>query len=204
MERKTQSGYLLLADISGYTSFVAKTEIEHAHIALSILLEALVEKLSDCLTISKLEGDAVFCYCETDQLPKDKSLLELVDHTYAAFRDRAKSLYAHATCDCKACKAIPTLDLKFIVHYGDFIVQQVAGIKDLLGTDVNLIHRLAKNHVSESTGWQGYALFTQPGLEQLQMDKSIFVQQTEAYEHLGAVETYVMDMHVRYARLKAS
>jgi len=41
MERKTQTGYLVLADISGYTSFVAQTEIEHAHIALSILLEAM-------------------------------------------------------------------------------------------------------------------------------------------------------------------
>ena len=62
MERKTQTGYLVLADISGYTSFVAKTEIEHADIALSMLLETIVEKLSACLIISKLEGDAVFCY----------------------------------------------------------------------------------------------------------------------------------------------
>src|SRR5690349_4722879 len=150
MERKTQTGYLVLADISGYTSFVAKTEIEHADMALSFLLEAIIEKLSSCLTISKLEGDAVFCYCEVDKLPADKSLLEMIDQTYRAFRDKATSLYTHATCDCKACKAIPTLDLKFIVHYGDFVIQQIAGIKDLLGTDVNLIHRLLKNHVAES------------------------------------------------------
>ena len=39
-----------------------------------------------------------------------------------------------------------------MVHHGDYIIQQVAGIKDLLGTDVNLIHRLAKNRVAESTG----------------------------------------------------
>jgi len=39
MERKTQTGYLVLADISGYTSFVAKTEIEHADFALSVLLD---------------------------------------------------------------------------------------------------------------------------------------------------------------------
>jgi len=203
MERKTQTGYLLLADISGYTSFVARTEIEHAHIALSFLLETIVEKLSACLTISKLEGDAVFCYCEADSLPEGKSLLELIDHTYLAFRDKAQDLWAHATCDCKACKAIPTLDLKFMVHHGDFIIQQVAGIKDLLGTDVNLIHRLTKNHVTESTGWQGYALFTQQGLERAQADKTAFVQQTESYEHLGAVETYVMDMHVRYDEMKS-
>jgi len=204
MERKTQTGYLLLADISGYTSFVAQTEIEHAHIALSYLLETIVETLSACLTISKLEGDAVFCYCKADKLPEGKSLLDLIDHTYLAFRDKAQDLWVHATCGCKACKAIPTLDLKFMVHHGDFIVQQVAGIKDLLGTDVNLIHRLAKNHVAESTGWKGYALFTDQGLERMQTDKKTFIQQTESYEHLGDVETYVMDMHVRYEEMKAS
>jgi len=204
MERKTQTGYLVLADISGYTSFVAKTEIEHADIALSYLLETIVEKLSNLLTISKLEGDAVFAYIEESQLPEARSLLEMIDQTYLAFRDKAGSLYAHATCDCKACKAIPTLDLKFMVHHGDYVIQQIAGIKDLLGTDVNLIHRLSKNHVTESTGWQGYALFTYQGLERMQTDKAAFVQQTETYEHLGNVETYVMDMHIRYKGMKAS
>jgi hypothetical protein len=62
MERRTQTGYLLLADISGYTSFVAKTEIEHAEKAISILLEAVIEKLAGMFTIAKLEGDAVFAY----------------------------------------------------------------------------------------------------------------------------------------------
>ena len=203
MERKTQTGYLVLADISGYTSFVAHTEIEHADIALSFLLEAIVEKLSGLLTISKLEGDAVFAYVEESKLPEGKSLLELIDSTYLAFRDQSEDLYSKATCQCRACRAIPTLDLKFMVHHGDFIVQQVAGIKDLLGTDVNLVHRLAKNHVAESTGWKGYALFTDRGLEHMQTDKTSFVLQTESYEHLGDVETYVMDMHVRYQEMKA-
>ena len=204
MERKTQTGYLVLADISGYTSFVATTEIEHADLALSIFLEAIVEKLSSLLTISKLEGDAVFAYVEESKLPEGKSLLELIDHTYLAFRDKAEVLYRQATCACKACLAIPTLDLKFMVHHGDFIIQQVAGTKDLMGTDVNLIHRLSKNHVSESTGWKGYALFTNQGLERMQTDKASFVQQTESYEHLGEVETYIMDLHVRYDEMKAS
>lgn len=204
MERKTQTGYLMLADISGYTSFVAQTEIEHADIALSFLLEAIVEKLGLILTISKLEGDAVFAYVEESKLPDGKSLLELIDHTYLAFRDQAQTLYNKATCPCRACQSIPTLDLKFMVHHGDFIIQQVAGIKDLLGTDVNLIHRLAKNHVAESTGWKGYALFTNQGLEHMQTDKKTFIQQTESYEHLGDVETFVMDMHVRYKEMKAS
>jgi hypothetical protein len=204
MERKTQTGYLVLADISGYTSFVAQTEIEHADMALSFLLETIIEKLSSLLTISKLEGDAVFAYVEESKLEEAKSLLELIDQTYMAFRDKALTLYKGATCPCRACQALPTLDLKFMVHHGQFILQQVAGIRDLLGTDVNLLHRLSKNHVSEATGWKGYALFTNQGLERMQADKASFVQQTESYEHLGEVETYVRDMHVRYAEMKGS
>ena len=204
MERKTQTGYLVLADISGYTSFVAKTEIEHADMALSFLLETIVEKISSSLTICQLEGDAVFAYIEESKLGEAKSLLELIDETYLAVREKALALYSQATCPCRACSALPTLDLKFMVHHGDFIIQQVAGIRDLMGTDVNLIHRLLKNHVAESTGWKGYALFTNQGLESMQTDKASFVQQAESYEHLGDVETYVMDLHVRYEEMKAS
>ena len=203
MERRIQTGYLVLADISGYTSFVATTEIEHADLALSILLEAIVEKLSGLLTISKLEGDAVFAYVEQGKLLEGKSLLELIDHTYLAFRDKADVLFRGATCACKACLAIPTLDLKFMLHHGDFIIQQVAGIRDLMGTDVNLIHRLTKNHVSESTGWKGYALFTDQVLDRMQFSRNDLFKRCETYEHLGDVDIYCMDMHVRYEALKA-
>ena len=204
MERKTQTGYLVLADISGYTSFVAQTEIEHADLALAFLLEVMVEKLSRLLTIGQLEGDAVFAYIEESKIPEGKSLLGLIDQTYLAFRDKALALYSQATCPCRACRALPTLDLKFMVHHGDFVIQQVAGSRHLLGTDVNLIHRLSKNHVSESTGWKGYALFTDPALEQMQFRSDKFFKRCESYEHLGDINIYCMDMHVRYEKLKAS
>lgn len=202
MERKTQTGYLVLADISGYTSFIARTEIEHAEKAISILLETIIEKLDDMLTIVKLEGDAVFAYISDEQMSDCNVMLGLLNNTYNIFRNSARDLHAQATCPCKACQAIPTLDLKFIVHHGEYIIQQIAGIKDLLGNDVTLIHRLAKNHVSESMGWKGYVLFTGNCLERMQADKKPFIQQVETYEHLGDVETYVMDMHRRYEDLK--
>jgi len=202
MERKTQTGYLVLADISGYTSFVAKTEIEHAEKAISILLEDIIEKLDEVLTIVKLEGDAVFAYVSEEQMSNCNVMLELLDSTYFNFRNSAKALHSQATCPCKACQAIPTLDLKFFVHHGEYVIQKVAGITDLMGNDVTLIHRLAKNHVSESMGWNGYVLFTGNCLENMQADKKPFIQQAETYEHLGNVETYVMDMHVRYEGMK--
>lgn len=202
MERKTQTGYLVLADISGYTSFVAQTEIEHAENVISPLLGTIIERMDDLLTIVKLEGDAVFAYVPEDQVSSCDAMLELLDNTYLIFRDSAQAMYEGATCPCRACRAIPMLDLKFFVHHGEYVVQQVAGITDLLGNDVTMIHRLAKNHVSESTGWKGYILFTGRCLEQMQADKKPFIQQAETYEHLGDVETYVMDMHVRYEGIK--
>ena len=204
MELKTQKGYLVLADISGYTFFLANTELEHANIALSYLLETIIEQMGSVLTISKLQGDAVCAFVEDSKLADGERMIQLIDQTYLAFREKAKSLHQGATCDCRACKAIPSLDLKFIVHHGDFIIQQVAGIQDLLGSDVNLAHRLLKNRVVETTGWQGYALFSQQGLESIHADKKGFVQQSETYEHLGVVETYVVDLHARYAAMKAS
>ena len=204
MERKTQTGYLVLADISGYTSYVAQTEIEHADMALSYLLETLVEQLSSLLIITQLEGDAVFAYIEESKLAEAESLVELIDQTYLAFREKALALYAGATCPCRACKALPTLDLKFMVHHGEFLIQNVAGVSHLLGTDVNLIHRLAKNRVTESTGWKGYALFTDPALERMQHSKDDFFKQSESYEHLGEVDVYCMDMHPRYHEMKDS
>ena len=202
MERKTQKGYLLLADISGYTSFIARTEIEHAENVISPLLETIIEKLGDMFTFVKLEGDAVFAYVPEDQVSSCSAMLELLDNTYLIFRDSARTMHEGATCPCKACKAIPSLDLKFFVHHGEYVIQKVAGTIDLLGNDVTLIHRLAKNHVTESTGWNGYVLFTGHCLEHMQEDKKPFIQQTETYEHLGDVETYIMNMRARYDEMK--
>lgn len=202
MERKTQKGYLLLADISGYTSFIARTEIEHAENVISPLLETIIEKFGDLLTFVKLEGDAVFAYVPEDRVSSCRALLELLDNTYLTFRDTATTMHEGATCPCKACRAIPTLDLKFFIHHGEYVIQKVAGTIDLLGNDVTLIHRLAKNHVTESTGWNGYVLFTGHCLERMQEDTKPFIQQTETYEHLGDVETYVMNMRARYDEMK--
>jgi hypothetical protein len=204
MDSNRQTGYLVLADISGYTGFQAKTELDHAQLAISYLLETIVEQLGSVLTIVELEGDAVFAYIEDSRRPNDATLLGLLDQTYHAFRDKSLSLHKDTTCKCRACEALPMLDLKFMVHHGEFIVQQLAGRQSLFGTDITLVHRLMKNKVSESTGWSGYALFTRQGIENCKGDKSVFVQRWEAYEHLGEVEIYVANLDARYASKKAA
>ncbi len=58
MSSQTQHGYLVLADISGYTSYLAGVEFDHAHEILTDLLDTIVRSFKSLLTIAKLEGDA--------------------------------------------------------------------------------------------------------------------------------------------------
>lgn len=201
METKTQHGYLLLADISGYTSYVAGTELEHAHEILTELLAVIVKRFQQALTISKLEGDAVFAYVPEFKFTRGEALIELIEATYVAFRDTQVNMHHRTTCTCSACRAIPTLDLKFFAHHGDYIIQDIMGSKELVGSDVNLIHRLMKNHVSEATGWKAYTLFTQKGLEHVGISNDGMHPQVENYEHLGDVQTYSADLHERYKQI---
>ncbi len=198
MASPTQHGYLVLADISGYTAYLAGVELDHAHEILSDLLEAIVGRFKALLTISKLEGDAVFAYAPEFKIPRGETLLELLESTYITFRDQVEAVRRRTTCQCNACRAIPTLDLKFFAHHGDYILQDVAGVKELVGSDVNLAHRLMKNHIAETTGWRAYVLFTEQALEHLQVWPEGMHEQTENYEHLGDVKTRSLNLHARY------
>src|SRR5512147_1623818 len=202
MDTSTQHGYLLLADISGYTSFVAGTELDHSHEILSDLLETICAEIEKLLTIHKLEGDAVFAYAPEAIISRGETILELIESTYLAFRDRQTIIKRSTTCTCRACQNIPSLDLKFIVHHGDYIIQQVRDIREMVGSDVNLIHRLSKNHVTDATGWRAYLMITEPCLAHLDVRLEGAHEQMEVYEHLGETKTINIDLHERYRELK--
>ncbi len=198
MDGKTQHGYLVIADISGFTSYLAKVELEHAHEILTDLLETIVKEFKTLLTVSKLEGDAVFAYVPESNILSGESILELIENTYISFRRQRETSRRNTTCTCKACMSIPTLDLKFFIHHGDFILQEVSGIRELVGSDVNLIHRLMKNHITENTGWNAYLLFTKRAIQGLELKVEEIHEQVESYEHLGEIKIFCIDLHARY------
>jgi hypothetical protein len=201
METKTQHGYLILADISGYSSFVAKSELEHAHDILSELLELTLRHITAIFTLSKLEGDAIFAYAPEEKLKRGETLLELIESTYAAFKDQQEAIRRRTTCQCNACRNIPSLDLKFIAHYGDYIFQSIGGYREMVGTDVNLIHRLLKNHVADVSGWNGYALFTDQALSHVGLKPDGLQEMSETYD-IGEVKIFVTNLKDRYQALR--
>jgi uncharacterized protein DUF2652 len=201
MNNETQHGYLIVADISGYTSYLAGTELTHARDILTELLELILERFKPLLTIVQLEGDAVFAYLPETKILREETLLEMMESTYFAFRDRVEGIRRRTTCQCNACKAIPTLDLKFIMHFGEYLLQNISGITELVGSDVNLVRRLLKNHIADATGWKAYILFTDAGLTQLNVKLENLHEQVESYEHLGEVKTYSLNLRARYQEL---
>lgn len=194
---KTEQGYLLIADITGYTQYLSASELEHAHEVLQTLLELLIEHTRPPLIISRLAGDAVISYGLQENFLSGQTFLELIEDTYVAFRRTIERMVLNNTCQCNACANIGGLDLKFFVHYGAFTRQRLDQHDELLGADVIVLHRLLKNSVVENTGVRAYALYTHTAIEHFGIENALpgMIEHFEEYEHLGSIRTWVQDMH---------
>lgn len=199
-----QNGYLVLVDLSGYTPFMASSELDHAQGILSNLLDLLCSRLTPTLTLAEIEGDALFLYAPGDRLTRGETLLELIETTYVAFRDKMRTMQRAATCPCQACQVMCTLDLKFVAHCGEYVLQSQARGAKPVGSSVNLAHRLLKNRVTESTGWPAYALFTETALQGMGVRPEGVHTERTSYEHLGECVVTAIDLQRRYEELTAA
>lgn len=191
---KPSRGVLLIADITGYTIYLQESELEHAHGVLSDLISILVAGTRPPLSVSNLQGDAVFSY-GIETAVGGQTFVEIVESIYVAFRRAIDEMAMNSTCSCRACANLGTLDLKFIVHHGEFLVQTIGDKQELLGSDVILAHRLAKNTVTAATGIRAYALYTAAAVDALDMRHLTgdWVTHHEEYD-AGSVECWVADM----------
>jgi uncharacterized protein YndB with AHSA1/START domain len=203
MTREVENGYLVLADISGFDAYLADVELEHAQDVLKELLELIVDHLGPLLELSTVERDAVLTYTAGDRVTRGETILELIETTYVAFRDRLTSISRNNTCHCRACVAIPTLDLKFLVHYGEYTVEHNAGRgAELGGLEANLVReRLLKDQMSGDESWRAYLLFTEQSLEQLGFRPEGMRTGCASYPHLGEIKTAALDLRPRYKEL---
>src|SRR5262249_734765 len=115
MNNRTDHGYLVLADVSGFTAFVTTTELEHGSEIIGALLDEVIAHLSPPLEVQEIEGDAVFALAGADSKIR---LLEILDAAFVAFKARQRAMVDEETCPCGACQQIWRLDLKMVVHHG--------------------------------------------------------------------------------------
>jgi uncharacterized protein YndB with AHSA1/START domain len=189
----------LIADISGYTGYLADVELDHAQDILADLMGAVVTALRPGFRLAKLEGDAAFTFATLETID-GSMLLDTIERCYFGFRRRRRDVRQATSCPCNACSRIPDLDLKFVVHHGEAIVQKVAGRQELLGSDVIVVHRLLKNEVVDRLGMDAYALLSQACIDASDIDPAALGMRphTETYDRIGDVSAWAHDLERRW------
>lgn len=186
----SKQGFLVLADISGFTALVTATELEHGPAIIADLLEAVIRRISPPLEIEGIEGDAVFALGAHGTVVPPARLLDVLRAGFDGFRERQQALMeSDDNCSCNACLHVERLRLKAIGHYGSFLPQTVGGRSQVAGSDVILVHRLLKNQMPRQ---DHYTLFTRSALEYMDVDPARlgFQPHVESYEHFGDVQCF--------------
>jgi hypothetical protein len=189
----TRQGFLVLADISGFTAFVTTTELEHGPPIIATLLEEVIGRISPPLELLEVEGDAVFALGVDGTVVPPALLLDVLQAGLAGFRERQRELEADTSCSCNACRGVSRLRLKMIGHHGAYLEQRVRGRLQAAGRDVILAHRLLKNGLRRTSD---YTLLTRPALAHMDVDPARvgLLPHTERYEHFGDIECFVGDL----------
>jgi hypothetical protein len=207
MPPRRAEGPLLLADIGGYTAFlraVAKAHesdafangaIPDAYAMMSSLLDGIVGRLVPPFTLSKLEGDAVFAYATDDSaLPRGADLRRCIEACYGEFRARLDAAHDVWTCTCDACLRIDSLELKFVLHAGSFVIQDIAGRAELVGPEVVMAHRLLKNEAADVLGHGAYALLTAAAVDRFDVPADDATRMVARYEHYPPIDTFLFGL----------
>jgi len=183
----TMEGPLVLADISGYTKFIAATELEHSDVLVRRMLNTIVASLNGRLEMVQLEGDGVFFVGEGGTA----ELIGWLEASYLAFHRRMRTFLDRRQCSCDACVRAPELTLKFIAHYGRYSRQRIGDTGQVHGIDVIVPHRLAKNSIPSHE----YILATRDLLERLpEAQRASFVPHTEDADGFGQISVGYRDL----------
>ncbi len=177
-----RKGYLLIADISGFTKFIKIHDVRkkplvgsivanywesHAEALIKDLIEVIIAAFEPCMKLNKIEGDAAFFFLEDNGTDRQAdAILEHMETARKAFNKRLKELIFVESCPCDPCQQSKNLKLKIVVHYGTFHETTIRNFSELSGKDVILVHRLLKNSINLSEYWimtkQFSSLMNQP------------------------------------------
>ena len=117
MSRSAKQGFLVVADITGYTAYLSDSELEHAKDVLKVLLDLLIDHTRAPLAVSGLEGDAVLSYSIDSDRFEAQAFVEIIEQTYVSFKRAIELMVMNTSCECNACANIGNLDLKFFAGH---------------------------------------------------------------------------------------
>jgi hypothetical protein len=111
---------------------------------------------------------------------------------YDAFREQLGLAESQWTCTCDGCIRIRGLDLKFVLHHGEYVAHRIAGREELAGPDVIVAHRLLKNHARDLVGDRPYALLSDATVEALDVPLEGMLAGVETYDDLPPLRVHVL------------
>jgi class 3 adenylate cyclase len=205
-DSSASDGYLLLADISGYTGFLTNVEQVHGvdfsggipagFAVLGVLLDGVVKGVEPEFRVAKLEGDAVFAIAPADALDgKGDSVVSHLQGVHRAFRTRRTEARLAQDHVCTACPVVANLDLKMVLHRGRVFQQAVGSRTEILGPAVNVAHRLLKNTIPAHIGYRPYLFLTDAAAIALGLAEA-GLEHTEQYPDVGRVSGRILDLEV--------
>ncbi len=201
MLARTEPACLVIADIAGYSGYLAGVELDHAQDILADLIDVIVRALRPAFKLAKLEGDAAFVFVPAATVD-GPGLRDVIEHCYFAFQRQIRDIRQASTCECNACVRMPGLDLKFVAHHGLVARQRMAGREELVGSDVVVVHRLLKNRVAESLAVSAYVLYTDALVRAMGLGDPAAAgmrAHRETFESVGEVAGWVTDLGAAWA-----
>jgi hypothetical protein len=177
---------ILIPDISGFTDFSNRTEIDHSAHIINELLWIIIDSNDSDFTAAEIEGDAVLFYKKGKDMLLSE-ILELCYRMFLNFHTRLKVIERDRVCQCGACQTATNLTLKFILHFGEIKEIKVAQFTKATGLDMIIAHRLLKNNIPSKE----YILVSDQCVKMLNEgklpDSYLWDQSTFMYSSLGSI-----------------
>lgn len=191
MNNSTEDGPALICipDITGFTRFMAETDLEFSRKIIPPLMRCLVTSNTLSLSVGEIEGDAILFYRYGD-LPSLKELAEQCKKFYHDFVNQLESLKKEFAAEFARYESSSKLSLKIIIHAAEMTSTHIEGMIKLIGEDVVVVHKLLKNSVEEAE----YILLSEKLLSHYTGDQisealnwSELKNGSDDYEYIGTV-----------------
>jgi hypothetical protein len=178
---------ILIPDISGFTKYIATSEIAHSQDKIALLLESILENNTLNFKVSEIEDDAILFYSLEFPFTAEEIFLQC-KLMFDKFHQKIEE-FKLSGCRCNSCKKLYELSLKFILHFGQLGSVMVKDYCKLFGKDLIIAHRLLKNNIDSNE----YILFTESFIKRFNVTNAITnfttisANQTTYVEDIGEV-----------------
>ncbi len=73
--------------------------------------------------------------------------MEALENLYFVFADALRQMIYNTTCTCRACQNMSKLDLKMVIHYGEYVIQKLGDREELSALMPSILDKAFKGEL---------------------------------------------------------